>query len=206
MGREGAHNRGGGAGKGGVGNASAEASAPGPPAPLSHALPSFIEFKKQQASLLFIAWDNEDAGRIEALQLRPIINALFPPDTVEPVVSLREIRRAFLEAVRQPWSPQRRVTLAEVCAVLDALWAPQQRRTRMVTACLRSVFSVVSDAQPTVSREALLEFAKRVTGADVSAGVAQSILSAAAAADAQLCDTMNFEGFCSLLLPGLVYG
>ncbi|ESL11008.1 hypothetical protein TRSC58_01251 [Trypanosoma rangeli SC58] len=205
MGRERAHKRDIEVRKGAVENTSATASVTEPLSQLSHTLLSFIEFKKQQASLLFIAWDNEDTGRIEARQLRAIIHALFPPDATEFVVSPCEIREAFVEAVRQPWSLQRSVTLGEVFAILDALWSSQKRRTRMVTACLRSVFNSLSDAQPTVSREALLEFAKRVACTDVSAEVAQSIFYAAAAADAKLRDTMDFEGFCGLLLPELVH-
>ncbi|RNF08449.1 hypothetical protein TraAM80_02752 [Trypanosoma rangeli] len=206
MGRERAHRRDREARKGGVENTSAKPLVTESPSQLSHALPSFIEFKKQQASLLFIAWDNEDTGRIEARQLRPIIYALFPNDATEFVVSPCEIREAFAEAVGQPWSLQRSVTLGEVFAILDALWSSQKRRTRMVTACLRSVFNTVSDAQPTISREALLEFAKRVACTDVSAEVVRPILCAAAAADTNLSDTMDFEGFCGLILPGLVQG
>ncbi|EAN91799.1 hypothetical protein, conserved [Trypanosoma cruzi] len=170
----------------------------------SRPLSSFIEHKKQQLSLLFIAWDKDDVGRIESWQIRPIINALFPSDGKTEVLRRNEIREAFAEAVKQSWSPQYLVTLGEVYAIMDALWSSQERRTRMVMACLRSVFNVVSDARLVISREALLEFGKSVAGADVSAGVVQLILTAAS--ETPFSDTINFEGFCRLLLPRLVHG
>ncbi|KEG10231.1 hypothetical protein DQ04_04011040 [Trypanosoma grayi] len=162
---------------------------------------SLLELKKQQASLLFIAWDDDEFGRIECVQLRPILYALFPSEGTTTALSLREIRDAFAVAVGQPWSPKRRVTLSEVLAVVDALWASPERRLRMVRACLRGVFASVFGAQRVVSKAALVEAGRSMTGAAAAAGVAESILRSASATAS--CDTVDVESFCELLLPSM---
>ncbi|ORC87888.1 uncharacterized protein TM35_000191320 [Trypanosoma theileri] len=178
---------------------------------------SFLEFKKHQASLLFIVWDEEDGGRIECRQLRPILCALFPSDGVAKgtpssstakrivggeVFTLREIREACITAAGEPWSQHRMITLNEMFAIMDALWADGERRTRMVRACLHSVFTSFFGEQEEVTKVALMKASQRVTGTSIGAGEAESILRTAATNNSTY-DTLNFEKFCELLLPTL---
>ncbi|KAH9600493.1 hypothetical protein LSM04_002137 [Trypanosoma melophagium] len=172
---------------------------------------SFMEFKRQQASLLFIVWDEEDSGRIECRQLRPILCALFPSDSktrgaskstgAEEVFTLREIREACITAAGEPWSPNRRLTLNELLAVMEVLWSDATRRTRMARACLRSVFTSFFGEQEEVTKVALIKASQHVADTTIGAGEAMSILSTAATNDT--CSTLNFDRFCELLLPTL---
>lgn len=167
---------------------------------------NFLELKKHQASFLFIAWDENDTGCIDCQHVWPIINALFPSSDAQPVISQQEIREAFVATSGQSWSSQMRVTLADVIVVVEKLWESPERRTRMATSCLRAVFAAMAGAEQTVSREALRQAGKRVTGVDVDMRVVESLFLGTVAEESQSCDALDFEGFCNLLLPTLFCG
>lgn len=174
---------------------------------------SFHEVKRQQASLLFIAWDEDDSGRIPRQHLLSILYALFPSANSmgdgkvgerPSALSLREIRDAFLMTVGRPLSEMPYVTLKDVCSVLDSLWASPARRERMAQGCLYSVFTSVADSGHMMTRSALVEACNHIAGAAISEGMAEAILSPHGIAAGLLNEgesKINFSGFCKIMLP-----
>ncbi|CCD21461.1 hypothetical protein ERJ75_000240300 [Trypanosoma vivax] len=191
----------------------------------SSPLPSFLELKKQQASFLFIAWDEDDTGRISSQQLRPIMHALFsspcgkadavPLCLETPVLSTLDIREGFNVALGTPMSQKPFITLDELLSVLDVLWSSPERRQRMVRASLFNAYLAIADTEEAVTREVLIEACNRITGTVIGEGTAETVIRSTVAGGSSHgsgastvvhhCPqvAMDFEGLCSLLLPSL---
>ncbi|CCD13772.1 unnamed protein product [Trypanosoma congolense IL3000] len=175
---------------------------------------SFCEVKKQQASVLFTAWDEEGDGRISQQHLIAIIYALFPPNnSLEEVttnysaLTLYEIRRAFLLAAGRPLSAGQYVTLKDVLGVIDELWATTDVRERMVQGCLYHVFTVMANTDCLITRQGLLETCNRATGCSISKAAIDAIVQKYSVAydtagERKEADKyLDFDGFCRIMVP-----